>query len=378
MSDPEAASPVQDLSKTIWNWPEWIEALGPLNEKNVLSYFGHSPFYDKQSSNEILKMQRIHTGQEQEDGDEEEDLRKFTGAEFALVHARAPGLFIIHKRERFNEMEASPIAAYFIVNNDIYQSQDLHSLLSTRLSVAVTSIQSSLQLLHSTLTTASPFNPRSESQFVLSSTSKTAPPSTTLLEPSSQPTANPTGAVDSPAPGTPSVGTNAAASSSKRTQPESASNPPSHSLLLALRTTLTSLPTLLTSSSTAPAPPPTNPSSSHYPSNHIGGGSLGGRTPGGATPSAGTPSFLNSYTDSRRNTPASTGPGGMVPTPPPSSKNRGSPEEGGGGGGGGKKKRRKGGAGGNANAASGSGQGGAGAGATPGGQSQGGGGTPAS
>jgi MED6 mediator sub complex component len=34
--------------------------------------------------------------------------RRFTGIEFAVVHAQPPSLFIIHKRERFSPEESKP------------------------------------------------------------------------------------------------------------------------------------------------------------------------------------------------------------------------------------------------------------------------------
>lgn len=40
-----------------------------------MDYFSHSPFFDRQSSNQVLKMQRMHTGEEQVPGQEEEDLK---------------------------------------------------------------------------------------------------------------------------------------------------------------------------------------------------------------------------------------------------------------------------------------------------------------
>lgn len=79
--------------------------------------------------------------------------RRFTGIEFALVHAQPPSLFVIHKRERLSPDEGRsprcvmpsrrtsclmsltvrPLAAYFIMNNRIYQSPDLYTVLSNRL-----------------------------------------------------------------------------------------------------------------------------------------------------------------------------------------------------------------------------------------------------
>lgn len=131
-------------------------------------------FYDKQSNNQVLRMQTMHTGQPIIN--EAEELkwehhsilcfglrysltlvmpaiftRRFTGIEFALVHAQPPSLFIIHKRERLSPEEGMipcrwvslsqcqvlpivrPLAAYFIMNSRIYQSPDLYSILSNRL-----------------------------------------------------------------------------------------------------------------------------------------------------------------------------------------------------------------------------------------------------
>ena len=76
--------------------------------------------------------------------------RRFTGIEFAVVHARPPVFFIIQKRERLSpdesalpldfsmfsslfELVARPLAVYFIMNSRIYQSPDLYTVVSNRL-----------------------------------------------------------------------------------------------------------------------------------------------------------------------------------------------------------------------------------------------------
>jgi len=40
-----------------------VQANGPLTAENVFDYFSHSMFYDKQSNNQVLRMQTMHTGQ---------------------------------------------------------------------------------------------------------------------------------------------------------------------------------------------------------------------------------------------------------------------------------------------------------------------------
>lgn len=83
-------------------------------------------FYDKQSNNQVLRMQTMHTGVPlaneaeelkyvvnvscQETGPQtwliSSYFRRFTGIEFALVHSEPPSLFIIHKRNRVSPDES--------------------------------------------------------------------------------------------------------------------------------------------------------------------------------------------------------------------------------------------------------------------------------
>ncbi|GJJ09467.1 hypothetical protein Clacol_003690 [Clathrus columnatus] len=81
------------------------QARGPLTAQNVLDYFAISMFYDKQSNNQVLRMQTEFTGMPVEN--EAEELRRFTGIEFAVVHEQAPNFFVIQKRERLSPDEAS-------------------------------------------------------------------------------------------------------------------------------------------------------------------------------------------------------------------------------------------------------------------------------
>ncbi|KAJ7655175.1 MED6-domain-containing protein [Mycena polygramma] len=139
--------PADDYSHRFFIWHEWIRANGPLTTENVFEYFTTSMFYDKQSNNQVLRMQTMHTGTAI--ANEAEELRRFTGVEFAVVHAEPPSMFIIHKRERLSPDEVRPLAAYFIMNNRIYQSPDVYTVLSNRLLTSVCSLQSSLDMLRS-------------------------------------------------------------------------------------------------------------------------------------------------------------------------------------------------------------------------------------
>ncbi|KIL70985.1 hypothetical protein M378DRAFT_155935 [Amanita muscaria Koide BX008] len=137
--------PPDDYSHRFFIWHEWIQANGLLTTENVFEYFATSMFYDKQSNNQVLRMQTMHTGQSI--ANEAEELRRFTGIEFALVHSQPPSFFVIQKRERLSPEEALPLASYFIMNNRIYQAPDLYTVLSNRLLTSLYSLQSSLDIL---------------------------------------------------------------------------------------------------------------------------------------------------------------------------------------------------------------------------------------
>lgn len=69
----------QDYSHRFFIWHEWIQvpflgqtfvqliqiiqANGPLTAENAFDYFTTSMFYDKQSNNQVLRMQTIFTGE---------------------------------------------------------------------------------------------------------------------------------------------------------------------------------------------------------------------------------------------------------------------------------------------------------------------------
>ncbi|KAJ7630597.1 MED6-domain-containing protein [Roridomyces roridus] len=139
--------PADDYSHRFFIWHEWIQANGPLNTENVFEYFATSMFYDKQSNNQPRNSgMPLST-------DSVKQLkwrpRRFTGVEFAVVHAQPPSMFVIHKRERLSPDEVRPLAAYFIMNNRIYQSPDVYTVLSNRLLTSLCSLQSSLDILRS-------------------------------------------------------------------------------------------------------------------------------------------------------------------------------------------------------------------------------------
>ncbi|RKP36953.1 mediator complex, subunit Med6, partial [Dimargaris cristalligena] len=122
-----------NLTDIEWRFTEWLGANGGLRPDNVLEYFSLSPFWDPTSNNAVLKMQtqfnELQTAQL--------DLKKMTGIEFAVVHEKWPTLFIIRKQRRKSPNEVIPLATYYIINGNIYQSPDLYSLISSRLLISL-------------------------------------------------------------------------------------------------------------------------------------------------------------------------------------------------------------------------------------------------
>jgi mediator of RNA polymerase II transcription subunit 6 len=93
-----------------------------LNKHNVLDYFYCSPFYDKNSNNEVIKMQHLDYNL----------LAGMTGLEYVL-ESDFENLFVISKRKRFSPNNWEVVSYYYILNNTIYQCPDIRSVLDARI-----------------------------------------------------------------------------------------------------------------------------------------------------------------------------------------------------------------------------------------------------
>ncbi|EGG00211.1 uncharacterized protein MELLADRAFT_93773 [Melampsora larici-populina 98AG31] len=147
--------PSADLCHVQWRSLAWVLENGPLNETNAMEYFSHSPFYDRRSTNQVLRMQSMFSGQPPLDSKaEKEALKKLVGIEYTLVVSkpeddREGGLFVIEKRDRKNPEESYPITSYYILKTCIYQSPSFHAALSCRLLTSLSSLSDLLDLARS-------------------------------------------------------------------------------------------------------------------------------------------------------------------------------------------------------------------------------------
>lgn len=175
-SSSSSAPSRSSLLSTYWRDPEYLSYI-PLNSRTDLDYFARSHFFDPESTNEVLRMQNIANPQSQIPGmgksarQQEEELKRFQGVEFVLVHAREPGvvgsgaavqpgvkeaaekksgadesLFVIQKRQRESPTKATVLETYYILNGNIHVAPDLETVLQNRLVTALDSLRSSLSL----------------------------------------------------------------------------------------------------------------------------------------------------------------------------------------------------------------------------------------
>ncbi|SCV69264.1 BQ2448_2284 [Microbotryum intermedium] len=156
MRSTTTAASLPPLSHLQWRAPEWISAFGPLTKSILMDYFVLSPFFDPSSNNATLRMQIMfsrqgnatHAGRGLMDGlDEERELKRFKGIEYVVVHDDAPGLFIIHKRDRQSPTQAHTTAAYHVLNDSIYQAPSLYQVVNERLLASLHALSTSLGAL---------------------------------------------------------------------------------------------------------------------------------------------------------------------------------------------------------------------------------------
>ncbi|KAF9977858.1 Mediator of RNA polymerase II transcription subunit 6 [Actinomortierella ambigua] len=127
-----------DTMNLEWRFQEWLIGMGGLTPDNVLDYFALSPFWDPSCNNAVLKMQTQFNNL----GEMKQKLAEMTGVEFAVVHERFPALFIIQKQRRRSPRDVVPLAVYYVLHGNVYQSPDLYTVLANRMLTSLQNVES--------------------------------------------------------------------------------------------------------------------------------------------------------------------------------------------------------------------------------------------
>lgn len=97
----------------------------PLTSENILDYFSTSPFYDKSSVNEILKMQNQYRGI----STLQQDVSKHKGVFYVLDHCNTDNtLFVI--RQSDNDVN---LAYFYVIHGHIYKAPTNNKIFNTRI-----------------------------------------------------------------------------------------------------------------------------------------------------------------------------------------------------------------------------------------------------
>lgn len=141
----------EPLDEIQWKSPEWIQQFG-LFTGNVLDYFAESPFYDRTSNNQVLRMQfqfqqippHIHPQKYLQS-----KLAEMVGTEFVIAFVREPNFWVIRRQRRLDASTTVTEQDYYIIGANVYQSPRIYDVLSARLLSSVLSMKKSLSLLNS-------------------------------------------------------------------------------------------------------------------------------------------------------------------------------------------------------------------------------------
>lgn len=122
---------------TFFRHPEYLAAIGgQLNSSNVLDYFRYSSYYDPACNNAILQMQNTADLANMLTWDPqrlEEELKRFIGLEYVVVHAKPPDLFVIHQRWRSSPTQTKVLECFYVNHGNVHMAADLYSILGSKL-----------------------------------------------------------------------------------------------------------------------------------------------------------------------------------------------------------------------------------------------------
>ncbi|VDO07812.1 unnamed protein product [Rodentolepis nana] len=106
-------------------WQDPVFPAHQLNASNVLQYFSNlsNPFYDRESNNEVVRMQGLGLDR----------LASLFGIEYCLCYYQEPSLFVIRKQDRISPSEVMPLAYYYVINGVVRQCPDLGTLINSRI-----------------------------------------------------------------------------------------------------------------------------------------------------------------------------------------------------------------------------------------------------
>ncbi|GAA6057199.1 hypothetical protein JCM3770_004374 [Rhodotorula araucariae] len=140
-----------NLSHLQWRAPEYLLTTGGTlaTAEQALDYFSLSPFFDKRSNNATLRMQMMFANGGMHGVDEENELRRLTGLEFVVSPLSRPqdDLFIIHKRQRTSPDDTVVVAAYYILNGNVYQAPSVFEVVNERVLTSLHALSTSFAAL---------------------------------------------------------------------------------------------------------------------------------------------------------------------------------------------------------------------------------------
>ncbi|GAA5939298.1 hypothetical protein JCM3775_007181 [Rhodotorula graminis] len=146
-----AAPPPVNLGHLQWRSPEYLLTTGGALQtaEQALDYFSYSPFFDKRSNNATLRMQMMFANGGMHGVDEERELRRLTGLEFAVSPLSRPqdDLFIIVKRQRSSPDDATVLGAFYILNGNVYQAPSLFEVVNERVLTSIHALSTSFSAL---------------------------------------------------------------------------------------------------------------------------------------------------------------------------------------------------------------------------------------
>lgn len=179
------------LDELQWKSPEWIQAFG-LRTDNVLDYFAESPFFNKTSNNQVIKMQRqfSQVPQDQAGQDDkqrsnesevmtgitlhqqgqgefshlepsrrsllsrypvhamlERELSKMKGVEYVLAYLQEPDFWVIKKQNRSGPKQVQVLQDYYVIGANVYQSPTVFKIVQSRVLAATYHLSDTLSQL---------------------------------------------------------------------------------------------------------------------------------------------------------------------------------------------------------------------------------------